>query len=45
MPDDTQGMRLIQDNGRYQQILQDWQHGGADSAPPRYTAKSTVATP
>lgn len=39
-----QGMRLIQDNGRYQQILQDWQHGSADSAPPRYTAKSPVAT-
>ena len=40
-----QGMRLIQDNGRYQQILQDWQHGSADSALPRYTAKTPVATP
>lgn len=40
-----QGMRLIHDNGRYEQILHDWQHGSADSAPPRYTAKSPVATP
>ena len=40
-----QGMRLIQDNGRYQQILQDWQHGSADFAPSRYTGKSPVVTP